>query len=158
LAESQEVSVYPVLFGSCSPIDPGYIRIAADSGGQVFVLSRADAGEITKLADFVVRANSVDLLVVAGDLSTSSGAKPFSVPVASRMTGVTFSSGGANTMTVTRPDGTVVHDGDPGVETLSLTDGLVPAQIVSVTGPAVGSWKVDLSGPEAYSLTVSGES
>jgi hypothetical protein len=165
VAETNEVTIDPVLFGSCPPgsamtarstIDPAYERVAADTGGQVFVLSRAEAGQITKLADFVARANNVDLLAVAGDLSA--GAKTFSVPVDSTMTQVTFSASGAANVVVTRPDGTVVKPGDPGVKVVSLTSGLSPATLVSIATPSVGAWKVALSGPSTYSLTVSGES
>lgn len=156
LAQANEVTVYPVLFGSCSPIDPGYIRIANDTGGQVFVLSRGDAGSITKLADFVVRSNGVDVLNVAGDLST--GAKTFTVPVDSTMSRVTFSSSGASSMTVVRPDGTTVHAGDPGVDTVTPSGGFVPASILTVAGPAVGTWTVSLGGGGEFSLNVTGVS
>jgi hypothetical protein len=156
IASSNEVSVYPVLFGSCSPIDPAYVRVANDTGGQVFVLSPAEAGQITKLADFVVRANAIDLLAVAGNLST--GPQTFAAPVDSTMTSVTFSTSGANDMTVKRPDGTAVQPGDPGVQAISLNGGLVPARIITVASPVVGTWSVALTGPESFSMKVTGES
>ncbi len=58
LALSKDVKIIPVAFGSCSPIDPGYIRLANETEGQIFVLSPDEAGNITKLADFIIRANS----------------------------------------------------------------------------------------------------
>ena len=44
LAQSKQIQVYFVLFGSCSPIDPAYIRIANETGGQVFVLTPQAGG------------------------------------------------------------------------------------------------------------------
>src|SRR5207249_4491555 len=61
LAVSKDIKVYPILFGSCSPIDPGYQKVADDSGGQLFFLNASEAGNITKLADLVSRSNAVDL-------------------------------------------------------------------------------------------------
>ena len=120
------------------------------------MLSRADAGSITKLADFVVRSNGVDVLNVAGDLST--GTKTLTVPVDSTMSRVTFSSSGASSMTVKRPDGTTVHAGDPGVDTVMPSGGFVPASILTVAGPAVGEWTVSLDGSGEFSLNVTGVS
>ena len=47
LASQKKVKVFPMTFGSCSPIDPGYFRIAEESGGQLFELAISEAGKVT---------------------------------------------------------------------------------------------------------------
>src|SRR5258706_7578568 len=103
LGESKDAKIYPLLFGSCGgflsasvagkgvttaaalslPFDPAYARIANDTGGQYFFLQRFEAGQITKLADAVVRANAVDLLSVADVLAGTP--KTYTVPVDSTL-------------------------------------------------------------------------
>src|SRR6266850_4046870 len=99
LATSKDIEVFPILFGSCSPIDPGYQRVASESGGQVFFLSRSEAGNITRLADFVVRSNAVSLLSVADSLGGAP--KIYTVPVASTMIRASFSVSGTTDVVVT---------------------------------------------------------
>src|SRR5439155_1343460 len=110
LATSKDIEVFPMLFGSCSPIDPGYIRVANESGGQLFFLQRSEAGSITRLADFVVRSNAVNVLSIADSLTGT--AKSYTVPVDSTMIRVSFSVSGTTNVVVTRPDGSTVNTGD----------------------------------------------
>jgi hypothetical protein len=56
LAASKEIEVYPMAFGSCSPIDPAYRMIADRTGGQLFELFVFEAGEIARLASLPARA------------------------------------------------------------------------------------------------------
>jgi hypothetical protein len=152
LATKKDIRVYPILFGSCSPIDPAYIRVADDSGGQLFFLSRSEAGNITQLADFIVRSNAVNVLLVS---DTSTGAPhSYTVPVDSTMTRVTFSVSGVTSVVVTRPGGATVQPSDPDVSFLSLSSG----RIYSITNPAAGDWGVTVNGFGDYSVKVSGES
>lgn len=151
LAAQKKVKVFPMTFGSCSPIDPGYFRIADESGGQLFELLISEAGKVTQLADFLVRSNAVDVLSVARPLA---GAATETVPVDSTMTAVTFSVSGTPGVTLRRPDGTVVGATDPGVSRVALTRGA----IYRITAPATGAWTVELTGSGNYSLLVAGES
>lgn len=152
LATHKDIHVYPILFGSCSPIDPAYVRVADDSGGQLFFLSPSEAGSITRLADFLVRSYAVNILLVR---DTSAGAaRAYTVPVDSTMTRVTFSVSGATSVVVTRPGGAAVRPSDPDVSSLSLSGG----RIYSIVSPAAGDWGVSVSGPGDYTVKVSGES
>jgi von Willebrand factor A domain-containing protein 7 len=150
LAASKDVKVFPILFGSCSPIDPGYVKVANDSGGELFFLSRAEAGTITQLADLVVRSNAVDILSVADTLAGAP--KTYAVPVDSTLSRVTFILSGPTMMTINRPDGTVVGSTDPGVTVVALTGG----KIVSITNPVSGMWMVTINGVGDFALGVSG--
>ncbi|WP_229218146.1 hypothetical protein [Rugamonas apoptosis] len=64
LAKSKDIKIYPVLFGSCSPITPGFLQAASETGGQVFFLFGEEAGAVTQLADLVGRNNAVQILSV----------------------------------------------------------------------------------------------
>lgn len=152
LATSKEIRVFPIAFGSCSPLDPAYIRIANDSGGQVFMLFASEAGNITRLADFIVRSNAVNLLSIGDTLAGT--AKTYAVPVDPTMTRLTFSVSGATSVAVFRPDGTTVQPTDPGVSFVSLTSG----RIFSIADPASGTWSVTINGSGVFSLGVTGES
>ena len=152
IALSRGISISPMAFGSCSPIDPGYIRLANNTGGQLFVLSVTEAGSITKLADFLNRSNAVDVLHVSGTLSGI--AKAFDVPVDSTITRVTFSVSGTSTVTVTRPNNTVVQPTDPNVTKIALSSGAV----YSLTNMPTGTWHVTVNGTGDFSVRVVAES
>jgi hypothetical protein len=152
LAAEKNIQVYPILFGSCSPIDPSYIRVANDSGGQLFFLSRSEAGSITKLADFVVRSNSVNLFLTSGTFAGSP--RSYSVPVDSTVTRVTFSASGATSVVLTRPGGVTVQPTDPGVTFVSVSGG----KFYSIANPAAGEWGITVNGVADFSVKVSGES
>lgn len=151
-AIAKGVKISPVSFGSCSPIDPGYLRLAEATGGQVFQIGGNEAGSLTKLVDFVVRASTVDLLHVSD--SAASGDKTYLVPVDSTMTRVTFSISSPDSLAVIRPDGTPVDSSDVDVKSVTLSGG----QIYSIINPARGSWNVIIQGNDDFTLRVSGES
>ena len=70
LATSKDIRIYPILLGTCSSsINPSYIREANESGGQLFSLSSNEAGSIIQLADFIVRSNAVNLLLINDTLN-----------------------------------------------------------------------------------------
>jgi hypothetical protein len=169
LATSKDIRVYPILFGSCSPIDPAYIRAATDSGGQLFFLSRSEAGEITRLADLIVRSNAANVLLIGDTLAGS--AKTYTVPVDSTITRATFSFGGTvngAALTLTRPNGAIVQPTDPDVTLLSLSGGVLftgfgfefvgGGLVYSIANPAAGVWSIAVNGSGDFSLKVSGES
>jgi len=133
-----------------------YEMIARETGGQVFDLTYADAGVITKLADAVVRSDVVDVLSQTADLSGTVTEVP--VPVDPLLKTVTFSVGasGSLALEVVRPDGSVVMDGDPEVTVLAPTSGT--AQVVSVNRPAAGDWKLRMTGSGRAGVSVTGAS
>jgi len=152
LAAQKDIRIYPILFGSCSPIDRSYIREANESGGQLFFLLSSEAGSITELADFIVRSNAVNLLAIDDTFGGTS--RTYTVPIDSTITRLTFSISGTTSVAVIRPTGSVVQDLDPGVTVLSLSDG----KIYSITSPVIGEWSVSVNGTGDVSVEVSGES
>ena len=151
LARSKNIQITFVLFGSCSPIDPGYIQIANETGGQLFFLTRDQVDQASTLPGLLVGTNSVNLLSVRD--SVASGTKPYTVPVDSTMRDVTFSAD-TPSMQVQRPNGDVVQATDADVTALQLTGG----RVVKVRSPAVGSWTITIGVSSAFRLRVSGSS
>jgi len=176
LATQKQIKVFFSIFGSCdydaaskrldafSPlrkhgqeqvashgVDPVYRQMAEATGGQVFSLDPSEAGQIRTLLDDVSRTRAVNLLSIEDTLGPT--ASTYSVPVDGSMSSVTFAVSGGTSVTLTRPDGTVVHAGDPGVTITSLSG----AYLVSIENPAVGLWRISVSGSGAFSITVTGE-
>lgn len=152
IALSRSINITPMAFGSCSPIDPDYIRLASNTGGQIFVLSPSEAGTITQLADLLNRSNAVDLLHVSGTLSGV--ARTFDVPVDSTITRVTFSVSGTSNVVVTRPNNTVVQSTDPNVTNIPLSTG----SVYSLTNMPTGTWHVTINGTGDFSVRSVAES
>lgn len=142
LAKSKEIKVFPILFGSCSPIEPGYLRVAAETGGQPFLLYQSEAESVTQLADLVGRNNAVQVLSVADTFAT---AKTYEIPVDASMTRLTVSVSGINravpTVQLVNPSGTVITPAGAATY-LTLSSGV----IISVDAPQRGRWKLTVSG------------
>jgi hypothetical protein len=151
LAQSKNIRVNFVLFGSCSPIDPGYIQIANETGGQVFFLTPTQVDQASKLPGLLVGTNAVNLLSVRD--TVASGSKSYAVPVDSTMTDVTFSAD-TPAMDVKRPNGDPVADGDLDATILPLSGG----KVVKIGNPTAGLWNVTIGVSPAYRLDVSGSS
>jgi hypothetical protein len=151
LAQSKNVRVNFVLFGSCSPIDPGYIQIANETGGQVFFLTPQEVAQASNLPVLLVGTKAVTVLSVRD--SVVSGSKTYDVPVDSTMTDVTFSAD-TSSMEVRRPTDDPVQASDADATTLELSGG----KVVKIHGPAAGTWKAVIGVAPAYRLEVSASS
>lgn len=152
LAERNDVDINLFVSGSCSPIDPEYFRVARETGGQAFVIAESDTFEATKLIDFTVRPNSVDIAHINGTLSATP--TTYTVPVDSTLSTVTFSVSGSDSAVVKRPDGSTVQSTDPGVNSANISGGTV----FSITNPADGAWSVTVGGGGEFTIKVTGES
>jgi len=143
LAKSKDIKIYPVLFGSCSPLTPGFLQAAAETGGQVFFLSGGEAGAVTQLADLVGRNNVVQIL---STVDTYSAPRSYTVPVDTSMTRLTVSVSGTAagvqpSVTLTRPDGVMVTAAT-ATKYLSLSSGV----IISIDNPPRGAWTLAVGG------------
>ena len=154
LAKSKDIKIYPVLFGSCSPLTPGFLQAAAETGGQVFFLFGGEASTVTQLADLVVRNNVVQVLSLVDTYAT---AKRYTVPVDSSMSRLTVSVSGTvqgvqPVVTLTRPDGVAITAAN-ATRFLSLSSGV----IISVDSPPRGAWTLAISGsPDQTYVNVNG--
>ena len=139
LAKSKDIKIYPVLFGSCSPITPGFLQAASETGGQVFFLFGGEAGAVTQLADLVGRNNAVQILSVQDQFPVH---KTYPVPVDASMTRLTVSvstavQGVPPFVNLVRPDGVVISAAT-ATAFLNLSSGT----IISIDHPMPGPWQL----------------
>jgi uncharacterized repeat protein (TIGR01451 family) len=157
LAQQKDIKVYDMTFGSCSPIDPSYLRLTSESGGQLFFLPRNQAGNVASLVDLIARSNVVNIFSVRNVLSGTP--LSYSIPI-DALSKATFSISsesqfGSVSVVLKRPDGSPVSSGDPGVTFLSFPSG--KGQIISITNPPVGAWSVTVNGSDQFSIVATGE-
>ncbi len=142
LAKAREIKIFPMLFGSCSPIEPGYLQLATETGGQAMLLFPSEAASVTALADLMGRNNVVQILSVN---DTYAAQKTYGFPVDASMTRLTVSVSSIdyNTPAVTliRPDGVTVQPADASTY-LTLTGGV----IISIDAPMRGRWQLAVAG------------
>lgn len=154
LAASKKSKLFFSLFGSCSPYDPAYFFLANNTGGQVFILDRSEAGQVAEFADLVSRSDSVDILSIGDTLSASPKTHRFHLDSqVSRLT-VSIAVTGSALLSVIRPDGSIVADGDPGVRRVPLSSAL----IYSIDAPQIGEWQISAEGAGDFSILVNGQS
>lgn len=154
LATHKKSRVFAPLFGSCSPYDPAYFALARHSGGQVFILNPAEAGQVARLSDIFSRTDSVDILSVTGTLSPTP--RTYQFPVDSRMTrlNISVATVAGATVAVRRPDGSALTAATAGVVRIPLSN----ATVYSLAAPATGTWSVTVSGADQFSILVNGAS
>lgn len=127
---SQRVRFGP---GVCGPIDPVYIKVTTETGGQPFPMSTAEVGKSSRAMEASFLPEMI--LWASGDSENS-----YSISVDPTVERVMFSGtfdtrGGS--LTLVAPDGTVTQQGDR-IEDTPLNCG----RIVTVDAPASGTWQV----------------
>lgn len=154
LATKKKTKLFFSLFGSCSPYDPAYFFLANNTGGQVFILNQSEAGQVAEFADLVSRSDSVDILSI-GDVLTMTP-KTYTFPIDSQVSRLTISVAvtSAASVSINRPDGSPLSDGDPGVRRLPLSS----AVVYSIETPQVGTWQISAEGSGDFSILVNGQS
>ncbi|TZF89755.1 HET-C-related protein [Cognatilysobacter lacus] len=159
-AQSRGVELNYGLTGSCSPIDPAYIRGAAETGGQVF---RIRPDEIPKLFTVIkpqLQGNQSTIIRRRVDLGAG-GTETIIAPVDTYNTGLTIALSVAEnnvvahqSVRVFRPSGVQVASTDPDVKIVTLSTGLVYA--FDHADPGV--WKVEVEGVGPFTASVRGNS
>lgn len=167
LAQDRNISISPVVSGSCSPIDEVYKRNASETGGQLFPVLRGQVASIAGLLEREVTGDSEPLLLASGVL----GATPreFRIAVDSTVRRAVFSASvdSLTSTTLTRPDGATVAVGDPGVSIINLTfrefiftfpfvRDVPSGRVVTIESPPAGEWKLAVQGSGDYSVAVQG--
>ncbi len=153
-ANAKKIIINYVITGSCSPIDPAYIRVAQETGGQVFFIRRSEVGAIFHLIEPSLSGDLRPMLVLNDRFAGA--AKNFDVPVDSTVRSVTFSvsADALSSVTVTRPSGAAVLTADADVTYTPLST----ARIYTINAPAAGNWNVSVNGSGDLSLSVLGNS
>lgn len=176
LARGKRIKVFFFLFDNiCGTGEPAYTSIAHATGGQTHTgLTVADASLVPALIEAVVRSLSTELVHVLPD-ATSPVTDLVQVAAPERraapalkkrylsevrltvdpsVTSVTFSVDSGRSVTVTRPDGSVVGASDANAKIVVLARGVV----VIINGPQSGSWSVSVSDCDECSVNVFGQS
>ena len=159
-AQRKRTKLNYALTASCSPIDPAYIRGAAETGGQLF---RVTPSEVPKLISLIEPQLSGDLEMIARrDLELVSGeGKAVDIPVDSHMRKIVVSATvvandvvAEHSVKLYRPSGVQVSDADPGVDVVTLSSGI----ILSVENPEAGAWRAEVEGYGPIALVAQGNS
>lgn len=154
-ANSKNINVSFLTFGSCSPIDPAYFAIAAETGGQLFALSRStsETQKIFGLITPYVSGSPKPLLVAKGAIG---GTRMFDFPVdptmRSLLVSVAVDAGGQSTLF--DPQGREIVAGMAGVTITPLSGG----KLIAVTTPSAGVWNLTISGTGNYDISLTGDS
>lgn len=153
-ANAKKINIIYVLTGTCSPVDPAYIRVAQETGGQLFFIAPSETGKIFGLIEPSLTGDLRPMLVL-NDRFTGA-AKTFSVPVDSTVSRVTFSvsADSLSSVHLFRPSGVEVLPTDPGVVFTQLSTG----RIFTVNAPPAGAWSLSVTGSGDLSLSVLGNS
>jgi len=170
LANAKGISVYPSLFGSCSPYDPAFFKVAEQTGGQVFALDPAEATNVGAVLSATARTNSARLLAKNFDLSSTLNQSEFLVDSTISQLSVSISAEIAEPpatgvpdagvrleellqATLLAPDGSSVSAATPGASVVELSTG----RVITLTTPAAGRWSLQLSGSGRVSVAVVAE-
>lgn len=156
-ARRKNVRIFFGLTGSCSPVDSHYIKVAEETGGQIFFGDRTSIGAIFTPIEELTRGNHVTISRVRSNLAGS--ALIVQVPVDDTLDDVAISTsiydGAIDYVKITRPDGTIVAESDPNVTISKLG---IDNQIVTIHHPAVGIWILELSGMGPATIIAQGNS
>ena len=137
------------------PADP-YSFVTQGTGGQ-HLLSANTEQAVEGFFNVIGPAAGGELeTVLLADGLLPAGIKSYSFPVdssiATLLASVNFTVPGS--VILLRPDNSPVLSGDPGVTITSLTSG----QIISIEGPDIGAWELQITGTEGveYAVNISG--
>jgi von Willebrand factor A domain-containing protein 7 len=163
LAQATKTQLSYVLSGSCSPVDPAYLRGAAETGGQLYQINRTDTASLQPIIGAQLTGDLVSITTREGT-SPSSTVKDVAFPVDSSVTRLVISAlvSPSATLTLRRPNGSLVAAGNTGVEIINPGQGAydVPAvtKIIIVSAPERGQWQVSTVGSGSYAVTVAANS
>ncbi len=140
---------------ACGPVDPSYIRLANETGGQPMFLQPS---EIAQSGHFMRESSGQNHVTLVWANARLRGAtREFNIPVDSTIPRLTFAASydtkGIN-VSVIRPSGSEVHRDDSGVEDTALNC----SRTVTITNPESGVWRVRISGQGTFWLQAMGRS
>jgi hypothetical protein len=137
--------------GECGPVDPTYIHLANETGGQPFFLNPSEVGKAFHYVRESSGSHTETLLWTMGTFAGDSS-QDFIVPVDSTVRRVTFAMStetSGSDFILTDPTGVVVAAADTRTEITVLNCG----RIVTVDGPASGTWRLRASGVGRFWIT-----
>jgi len=140
---------------ACGPVDPSYIRIANETGGQPMFLQPSEAAKAVQFMRESVGENRVTFLWATGTLDSAH--REYKVPIDSTVQRATFSLSTdtkGTSMTILLPSGDSAAPGGTGIQMTELNCG----RIVTVDKPQAGEWQVTIRGSGTFWLEAQGKS
>ncbi len=154
-ARAKQISISFLTFGSCSPIDPAYYAIAAETGGQLYALARttAETEKIFALVNPYVVGTPKPVFIGKGSIG---GARNIDLPIdpAAISLQVSAAVDPGSTARVFDPSGRQLAAGQAGVTITAVTGGT----LFAVSAPTPGVWRVALAGAGAFDVAVTADS
>jgi hypothetical protein len=137
--------------GECGPVDPSYIHLANETGGQPFFLNPSEVGKAFHYVRESSGGRDETLLWAMGTFAPATP-QEFAVPVDSTVRRVTFSMSvdtSGSEFVVVDPAGGSVTVADSRTEITVLNCG----RIVTVDTPAAGTWRLRAAGVGRFWVT-----
>jgi hypothetical protein len=134
-------------------IDPAYVRVAENTGGQVFLFDRSEAGRsLVLMREGMTHRETV--FRATGTLA--SGYRDFQFPVDTTIESLLFSISlqCAQSVVIYRPSGTELDSSAPGVDDNRYRAG----RIVVMSRPEPGVWQVRIGGSGLFFALVEAKS
>jgi len=162
-AKDKDIVINYALMGSCSPVDPAYIRGASETGGLLTFMQRNEVGKLTSLFLTQLSGDLTRILSSGGVLSgVSSTAFPVDATARRLVVAVNTVDALISDFKLKRPSGAVVTASDPDASVVQLTDpfftGRIVGRILIIQAPATGSWTVELAGSGPFDIAASASS
>jgi hypothetical protein len=140
---------------ACGPVDPSYIRIANQTGGQPMFLQPSEAA---KAFHFVRESTRNNMGTVFWATNKFDGkAQIFEIPVDSVTQRITFSFSAdtkGSKLTLTQPSGGTIVEATASTEITDLNCG----RIVTLSTPEAGPWRAEVTGTGRFWLQAQAQS
>jgi hypothetical protein len=141
--------------GACGPVDPSYIRVANQTGGQPMFLQPSEAA---KAFHFVREATRSNVGTVFWATDTLEGKeKTFEIPVDSVTQRITFSFSAdtrGSKLALIQPSGGAILEATASTEITELNCG----RIVTLSTPEAGLWRAEVTGTGRFWLQARAQS
>ena len=170
-AKDKDITINYALMGSCSPVDPAYIRGAKETGGVLTFMPRT-SGEVAKLTPMLVAQSSGDLNRIISSEGVLSGITGLAFPVDSTARRLVVAVNTVDAIVtdfkLRAPSGAILTptatgcppDASVCIQALDnpFIFGRPGGYVAVIKAPAVGSWTVELTGSGPYNISASASS
>src|SRR4029450_12535050 len=136
--------------GQWGPVDPVYIQMANETGGQPFFMNPLEVADSVHIIRETSHSNSE--MVLWASSTTPNEAREFAVPIDSTIRRLTFSASfdvKGGDLTILGPKGMASGRDDRTEDTISSC-----SRVVTIEAPASGTWQARLSAPGRFWLVV----
>ncbi len=128
-------------------VDPAYSKLANETGGQVYVVDRSKAGDISKIVNLTSLGERDALLAINARLDSE---RSYAAHVDADIARLVVSVTGTKQLEIKRPSGAAVGKNENIVEYVELGNG----GIYSIENPEPGEWTLALRGSGEVAMRV----